>query len=154
MTNLSSKKLNIKRKKLISWVLLIAWMTVIFVYSNQPGDVSDEKSKFVIYIFNVLGLNLNSYFGEMADFIVRKAAHMTEYFILFMLAYNVLKYDFNGRKKYVIALMVSFLYACSDEFHQLFIPGRAGMFKDVLIDITGAFLALIVRAGFGTFKKK
>jgi len=40
--------------------------------------------------------------------------------------------------------LLSFLYACSDEFHQTFVPGRAGQFKDVLIDTAGALIGLIV----------
>ena len=45
---------------------------------------------------------------------------------------------------------VTFLYACTDEIHQLFVPGRAGKFTDVLIDTTGGiimllFIALVTR---------
>ena len=36
------------------------------------------------------------------------------------------------------------LYAATDEFHQLFVPGRAGLPTDVLIDATGAALGLLV----------
>lgn len=37
-----------------------------------------------------------------------------------------------------------FLYACSDEFHQYFIPGRAMAFKDVLIDTSGGITGYII----------
>ena len=39
-------------------------------------------------------------------------------------------------------------YACSDEFHQLFIPGRAGLVSDVLVDSIGAMLVTIAVALF------
>lgn len=42
------------------------------------------------------------------------------------------------------SLLVTFLYACTDEFHQLFVPGRAGRFTDVLIDCTGALALCII----------
>jgi VanZ family protein len=42
------------------------------------------------------------------------------------------------------AMAITFLYACSDEFHQLFVPGRAGRFTDVLIDCTVAGLITII----------
>ena len=33
-------------------------------------------------------------------------------------------------------------YAATDEFHQLFVPGRSGQLKDVLIDTAGGALGL------------
>lgn len=131
-------------KRKFKWALVIAWMIVIFIFSAMPGDVSDEKSKFLIYIFNLLGLNLNSIFGSLADFVVRKCAHFTEYFILFILIYNALKQDFKLEKAIIFSLIGVFLYASSDEFHQSFIPGRGPSFKDVIIDTSGGMLALIV----------
>ena len=37
-----------------------------------------------------------------------------------------------------------FLYACTDEFHQLFVPGRDGNFRDVIIDTSGGTLSAIL----------
>lgn len=132
------------RKKSTRWILVVAWMIIIFAFSSQTGDVSDEKSKFIIYIFNLLGLDLNSIFGTLADFAVRKCAHFTEYFILYMLIYNALRVEFNLWKALVFSLLGVFLYASSDEFHQRFVPGRGPSFRDVLIDTSGGILALVI----------
>lgn len=132
------------KKKHIKWIAVIAWMILIFVFSNMPGDVSDEKSKFVINIFNALGLNLNSVFGNLADFVVRKCGHFTEYFIFYMLLYNALKENFVWKKALLFSIAGVFLYASSDEFHQSFIPGRGPSFRDVMIDTSGGALAMIV----------
>lgn len=45
-----------------------------------------------------------------------------------------------ARKNYdwLLGVLVAFLYACSDELHQYFIPGRSGVFKDALWDSVGA----------------
>jgi len=43
-----------------------------------------------------------------------------------------------------LAFTYCFLYACSDEIHQLFVPGRSGKFTDVLIDSAGALLAVLL----------
>lgn len=51
-----------------------------------------------------------------------------------------------GYKWIALSMLVTFLYACTDEFHQTFIPGRAGRFTDVLIDCTGALVLCIVMA--------
>lgn len=133
-----------KNKKILAWTLLIGWMIVIFIYSSQPGEVSSEKSEFVIYIFNLLGIDLNGYFGELSGFIVRKAAHMTEYLILFILSCNLWRLYLKDNKVLYSSFLTAFLYACTDEFHQMFVPGRAGMFRDVMIDSSGALIGLLL----------
>ena len=37
-----------------------------------------------------------------------------------------------------ISILLSFLYAITDEIHQIFVPGRSAQFRDVLIDTLGA----------------
>lgn len=128
--------------KKFKWTLLIAWMILIFAFSSQPAAVSNEKSRLVVYFLNLLGLDLNSAFGTMADYVVRKAAHFSEYFILYLLIYNVVRDRYKGLKALFVSLLGVFIYACSDEIHQLFVPGRAGRITDVLIDTAGGALAM------------
>ncbi len=142
------------KRKNIKWLLVVVWMIVIFVFSSMNGNSSDEKSKFVIYIFNLLGLNLDGIFGTLADFIVRKCAHFTEYFILYMLLYNALKENFSFKKALLFSIIGVFLYASSDEFHQSFVPGRGPSFRDVCIDTSGGLLALVILYLNFIFKKK
>jgi VanZ family protein len=144
------------KDKKIKWLLVIIWMVVIFIFSSQPGDASEETSQFVIYIFNLLGIDLYGFFGTLAQFIVRKCAHFTVYFILYMLLFNALKENFSLKKALWFSLLGAFLYACSDEFHQSFVPGRGPAFKDVVIDSSGALLGLsvIYLKNLGNSKKK
>ncbi len=132
------------KDKKVKWLLVIVWMAVIFIFSSQPGDASEETSKFVIYLFNLLGLDLHSFFGTLADFVVRKCAHFTVYLILYMFLYNALIESFNFKKALWLSLLAAFLYACSDEFHQSFVPGRGPAFRDVMIDTSGALLGLLI----------
>ncbi|SUY45554.1 phosphotransbutyrylase [Clostridium putrefaciens] len=141
-------------KKQLNFALLIGWMILIFYFSSQIGEVSSEKSKIVIYMFNVLGLDLNTYFGNIATLIVRKMAHFTEYFILFILTYNVVKYYFKKGKLFFISYIITVSYAMTDEFHQLFVPGRAGALKDVLIDSTGGLFGILIVIIFIKIKKR
>ena len=145
--------MNDKNTRKIKWLLWITWLIVIFVFSQLPGDASEEQSKFVIYIFNLLGLNLNSYLGDLANFAVRKGAHFTEYFILYVLTLNLFKTYMNKRRAWNLSLIFVFLYACSDEVHQIFIPGRGPAFRDVLIDTSGGALAYIVTSFIASRKK-
>lgn len=132
-------------RKVISWIMLIIWMCIIFFMSNQPGDVSSRQSELVLKIFAFIGINLNEYLGELATFIVRKTAHFSEYLILFMLEYNVLRFYMDRSKARMYSVLGVFLYACSDEIHQYFIPGRAMAFKDVLIDTSGGIVGFVIR---------
>ena len=143
------------KKKNIDWLLVIGWMILIFVFSRQPGEVSSENNKFVIQVFRLLGIDLNSILGTLSDFIVRKAAHFTEYFILYMLLYRAINTKTNWNiSVFIWSLVIVFLYACSDEFHQAFVPGRGPAFRDVMVDTCGgltAFLFLYIRV---TLKKR
>ena len=47
-------------------------------------------------------------------------------------------------KLFLLALCSSFLYACTDELHQLFVSGRSGQFTDVLIDTLGALFGCLL----------
>ena len=70
---------------------LVAWMLIIFLFSHQEADESAEYSKLAIWILQTLGIDLTHIAKGNATFIVRKAAHITEYFILCLLALNVAK---------------------------------------------------------------
>ena len=72
---------------------------------------------------------------------MRKTAHFTEYAILGALFYlNLIQFPkLNSRiKKLLLPILFSFLYAITDEIHQIFVPGRSAQFRDVLIDTLGA----------------
>lgn len=132
------------KKKIISWTMLLGWMGIIFFMSHQPGEISSNQSELVVKIFEFLGIHLNSYFRELATFIIRKAAHFTEYLILFILLYRVLSIYIDKKNAKLYALMGVFLYAGSDEIHQNFIAGRNMAFKDVMIDTLGGAFGLLI----------
>jgi VanZ family protein len=133
------------RRKVVKWLLVITWMVIIFIFSNQNGDQSGHNNKFVIEALKNIGINLDTILGSIDNYLIRKLGHMTEYFILFHLLYNALCDKYNFWKASLASIAVVFIYACSDEFHQRFIPGRGPSFKDVMIDTGGGSLALIGR---------
>lgn len=132
------------KRLVLGWIALLFWIGLIFYMSNQPGDVSSKQSGLVLKLFQMLGIDLNKELGELATFIVRKIAHFTEYFILYLLTVNVMKYYLDIKRAILYAVIFSIFYACTDEIHQYFIPGRAMAFKDVLIDSSGALVAMII----------
>jgi VanZ family protein len=71
----------------------------------------------------------------------RKSAHIIVFGILAIFIYQSLK---RSSYSYVLALLLTFLYAIFDEWHQSFIPERTSAFKDVLFDTFGACIALLL----------
>lgn len=136
--------MNTKYKKVVYWIILIAWMIFIFYMSNQPADVSNGQSDFVLNLVETLGISISNNYVDIAITIIRKGAHFTEYLILSLLYFNVLRMYINKNKALIYSIGLSFIYAGTDEFHQLFVEGRAGRFTDVLIDTSGAATGLII----------
>ena len=54
----------------------------------------------------------------------------------------------------VLCIIICFIYAGSDEYHQTFVDGRTGQFSDVLIDTAGSIVgASIYSLGYLVYKK-
>lgn len=135
----------------IAGILMLCWMVVIFMFSAEPDTESSELSGSVSYrIVSVVNTITASHWdenelldrAEHIDYPVRKCAHMSEYAIFTLLGFLTFSF-LHGRRKFLIPIGITFLYACTDEFHQLFVPGRAGRFTDVLIDTTGGIIMLL-----------
>jgi len=133
------------KRVVIYWILLIIWMIGIAIMSNQPASISDSQSGGVIEILSRIGIDMNNIFGQFANFIVRKCAHFLEYMILALLVSNVLKLYFNMKQVVIMTIVFIFLYACSDEIHQLFVPGREGAIRDVIIDTCGGVTLVLIK---------
>jgi VanZ family protein len=132
------------KKKLLKWIPVVLWCMLIFFFSQQNGDESGNTSELVAKLFMFIGIDVNSILGGMATFIIRKGAHFTEYFILYLLTFNALGNARRFKSQLTGALMFTVFYAATDEIHQYFIPGRACALKDVLIDSSGGALAGVI----------
>ena len=102
----------------LRWLGVIVWMGVIFALSATPS--------------------LASPFEPYYDFILRKFAHMGEYAVLTALLFRALRIHLTHKRQILlITAFVGILYACTDEWHQTFVPGREGSWRDVGIDALG-----------------
>lgn len=134
-------------KKTIKLILIILCMILIFTFSSDTADVSTKKSDSVIVktCEVLMGRKLTEkekekYIDKLV-FVVRKGAHFSIYLILGLLIMSYFKEIYLvSNKGLFIAILICFLYACSDEVHQLFVPGRSGEITDVLIDTTGGLV--------------
>jgi VanZ family protein len=97
---------------------------LIFFFSAQPS----------------LSTNLGNW-----DLILRKAAHIAEYAILFLLLWRALRQHLAREQiALIFAALIALAYAASDEWHQTFVQGRSGKALDVGIDLTGILLAFLL----------
>lgn len=134
---------------------LLAWLLVIFMFSNEVS--SDSSARSAVFV-NVL----SGYVGGSADvltFLTRKAAHIFIYFVLGILTFNVARdYKISARRMILLSVLFVACYACFDEFHQLFIPGRSGEPRDVAIDTiaggVGVFAYFFVQKAIYVRKKR
>ena len=133
-----------KNRIIFSWILLVIWMIFIFYMSAQPADISNSQSGFVIKLLQSIGIDSSGNNIDLLTTIVRKSAHFSEYAILGLLSYNVMKNYFTKKRARIVAVLIVFFYACSDEFHQLFVSGRAGKITDVIIDTSGGIFSVLV----------
>ncbi len=76
-------------KRKVKWCLLLGWMIVIFLFSHQTGQQSSESSGLVEKLFSIFPFLPDQILGVELHFLIRKAAHFTEYFILYLLMFSV-----------------------------------------------------------------
>lgn len=118
--------------------------------------MSGGKSETTDYIGDESGnISYDDYYNtylQNINIILRKGAHLFEFLILAILVAWVMgSYEIKGRKASVYVLFIVLLYAVSDEFHQLFVPGRTARVQDILIDFIGGIIGTVI---FYTLKSK
>lgn len=114
----------LKVKKFLNlWLPPILWMGIIFFFSSLH---TIKTSKFY-----------------WQDFIIKKTAHFVEYaFLSFLYFRGFYGSKFSSKKSAFLSVLISFLYAISDEYHQSFTPGREPRIRDIVIDVIGASFAV------------
>ncbi len=132
--------------KILSWTAVILWMFLIFHLSSQVAEESNQLSTGITRIIVetveriVPQENINI---EELNHIVRKNSHFFAYLVLGVLMLNSLRRSgISGYGSIVLALLFCVIYAITDEVHQLFVPGRGGQVKDVIIDSSGVIVGI------------
>lgn len=145
----------VKNKKpiiIFLWILILLWLVLIFILSDQPAVQSKGFSEKVtqaiigaIAWITHVEIDTTKINGLVTEFhhLVRKFAHGWIYFVLGMLVIATFcKTGIKSVRSYVFAILFCFSYAAMDEIHQTFVSGRGGQLSDVLIDTTGAIFGI------------
>jgi|ERR1051326_1212529 VanZ family protein len=133
------------------WLLLVIWLGVIFIGSTDLLS-TEQTSRFIVPIFLWLQPGMSPDTLWTVVVIVRKCAHVCEYAILALLLWRALGGGSAIRAKmstlFGAVLLACAVFAASDEFHQSFIKSRTPAVHDVLLDIAGALVGLLIGVSF------
>ena len=146
--------MSLKIFRIITLIFLIYWMSLIFFMSSQTAVESNATSSGLSqWLFSLISPKFNelSVVEQKAiisefSFFVRKTAHFIMYAVLGVLSFLSLITYKNIPYIYrtVFSVLICILYAIGDEIHQLFISGRSGEIRDILLDSSGSFLAILL----------
>ncbi len=94
-------------------------------------------------MLNIDNSNLESFVKHIHG-PLREVMHMLEYFVLGILIINILKQYKIKYNLVILSIMLCFIYATTDEIHQVFVPGRSFQYFDILMDMIGAILGSLL----------
>ena len=142
-------------RNVLLWLPAALWYRVIWGFSAQNATVSGDLSDRLLWrlmaalspSFAAGDFSAQNAAVELLSFFERKAAHMFLYFVLILLLWLALLPLVRSRKRQAgLAAVLCALLAGLDEYHQTLIPGRSGQLRDVVIDLAGAALAVLMIA--------
>jgi len=128
------------------YIVLIAWMLLIFFFSSEVADASSGRSAAIIHVITE---SFQISFSEgLLTFLTRKAAHITLFFVFGALLYFTLRdHKWGTRRTILLSIIFTLGYAVFDETHQLFVAGRSAEVRDVLIDTAAGSIGVCMSHG-------
>ena len=139
------------RRFLKYWLPLLIWLGVIFVGSTNLMS-AEQTSRFIVPFLLWLKPGMSPHTIWVVLVVMRKCAHVTEYAILALLLWRALRsipaLSMKMSISFGAVLIGSALFAATDEFHQSFVKSRTASVDDVLLDVGGVLLGLLIGASF------
>ena len=139
--------------RILTTALTVAMMIVIFCFSMQDAEKSDQTSgkisKEVVHVvhpdYDQKPPEIQRGIFDDVQHVVRKTAHFTEYTLLGLLT-RLCLFSWFGKRKWLLpaAWGAGTLYAVTDELHQRLIDGRSGQWTDVLLDSSGVLAGALI----------
>jgi len=121
-------------------------MAIIFAGSTDLMS-AEHTSRIIVPLLRCFFPTISPLTLVRVEFFLRKAAHVSEYAMLAVLLYRAFVHTvFQSRRALSagLVLLSCTAYAASDEFHQSFVPSRTSSLRDVMIDVCGATLAVLL----------
>jgi VanZ family protein len=129
------------------WLPVLFWMALIFTASADAHSY-EHSSRFVEPFLHWLFPKMAWANIQIIHHIIRKCGHLTEYAVLALLFWRALHLTNNNLPvwswpKVGGTLLLVFIFAATDEFHQRFVPTRTPLVSDVFIDTAGGAIGLL-----------
>ena len=140
------------------WLPVLIWMALIFSASGDAHSY-EHSSRFVEPILHWLFPRMPQTRVEAIHHFIRKCAHLTEYAVLALLLWRAVRRPEKNHPRpwswpeAGLALAIVFLFAASDEFHQIFVSTRTALVSDVFIDTAGGAASLLALWMIGRWRK-
>lgn len=140
------------------WLPVVLWAGIIFTASGNFGS-GEHTSRLLAPLIHWLFPKFSAVAIADMIFTLRKTAHVTEYALLALLFWRACRQPVRHDPRpwnwpqARLALGLTALYAATDEFHQLFVPGREARVHDVALDTCGAAAALLLLWALGRWRK-
>lgn len=147
-------------------VITVAWCATIFRLSGMNSESSNGASTGIVEKAISKVLDATNEAGitdshpddeklakaaELINAPLRKVIHATVYFVLALLLLAISRVIF-GSKKYLLScavtILLCFIFAMTDEYHQTFVDGRTGQMMDVMIDAAGACVGVLLFSSY------
>ena len=124
------------------WIPAICVAILISVFSTQYFS-SEHTARFIIPLLHWIFPAASRRMLHLFHLGVRKLAHVTEFGVFSVTVFHGIRADRRGWRFdwAFLTLLIAVAFACADEFHQLFVPGREASPRDVTVDALGALLA-------------
>jgi VanZ family protein len=123
----------------------VVWAALIFIGSSNLLSAS-HTSAFLVRPLHYLFPGASDATLGAIHFAIRKGGHLTEYFILAVLAaraFRTSSREFLRTRWFLVTLVMIIAYSLFDEFRQSFVPTRTASIFDSMIDSVGGLIGLL-----------
>ncbi|MCR8635912.1 VanZ family protein [Paenibacillus radicis (ex Xue et al. 2023)] len=163
---------NTRRMTLTHWVPTLIVMAVIFVLSSQSYEQQSIKTQLTLAVHRTIlndylssiqihygSLTIDGYKdgpGGVLEFILRKLAHVIEYFLLSITLLRGIRCTTKLRlsNAIMITVLISVSFAITDEIHQLYSIDRGSRPQDIVIDSLGVLIGILAYGLVAKRKKR
>ncbi len=129
------------------WLPVVIWLGLIFAGSTDALS-AEQTSRILVPFLRWLDPQISFATIAAIHFALRKLGHLTEYAISAALLWRALRRGTNLQAKmsilFLLAWLAAAIFAVTDEFYQSFVPSRTASPIDVMIDLCGAMIGLII----------
>lgn len=141
---------------ILRWLPALLLAIAIFIFSATPGEEVAQSYRSVEVTLQIMTPAASPADPAAAsvppaiDWL--KAGHAIGYFWLGLAVLFGL--SIRSRWSPGVALVLCFLYSITDEFHQIFTPGRSASPRDILLDTLAALVGVTVMLGIMAFRNR